>query len=169
MILSDRVSGQLSAWGILAAVGLAVVALPGWSPGQSGEPAKAASAADDPVLRDLIEKGKFAEAKERLAALRKKEGVDRSVAEGVFPERWKAVLAKELPASVYRLDLARGDAKHLWTLSVPLKPATSYFLDGDEPRRLSNPYRTKASSNVSTKPFKQPISPANVASTASTS
>lgn len=34
MILSERVSGKVSWWGILAAVGLAAVALPGWSAAQ---------------------------------------------------------------------------------------------------------------------------------------
>jgi beta-lactamase regulating signal transducer with metallopeptidase domain len=70
MILSDRVSGKRSARGILAAVCLALVALPVWSPGQQ-EPPKAASPADDAALRELIEQGKFAEAKERLDALRR--------------------------------------------------------------------------------------------------
>src|SRR4029079_17199845 len=34
MILSDRVSGKLSSWGVLAAVLFAAVALPGWSAAQ---------------------------------------------------------------------------------------------------------------------------------------
>jgi uncharacterized protein (TIGR03067 family) len=38
MILCDRVSEKLSAWGILAAIGFALVALPGWSLGQQNEP-----------------------------------------------------------------------------------------------------------------------------------
>jgi uncharacterized protein (TIGR03067 family) len=40
MILSERVSGKLSAWGILAAIGFAIVALPGWSLGQQKQPKK---------------------------------------------------------------------------------------------------------------------------------
>lgn len=94
MILSDRVSGTRSSWGILAAMVFAVVALPGWSLGQP-KPAPA----DDPVLRDLIEQGKFAEAKARLDALRKKQAADKAVADGVFPEKWRETLVKELPAA----------------------------------------------------------------------
>jgi hypothetical protein len=40
MNLSERVSGRLSSWGILAAIGFALVALPAWSLGQQKEPTK---------------------------------------------------------------------------------------------------------------------------------
>lgn len=99
MIISDKVNGKFSSLGALAALGFALVALPAWSLGQQKEPAKSTAPADDPVLRDLIEKGKFAEAKDRLEKLRKKQNADKNIADGVFPEKWKDILAKELPAS----------------------------------------------------------------------
>jgi beta-lactamase regulating signal transducer with metallopeptidase domain len=40
MILSERISGTVSSWGILVAIGFALVTLPGWSLGQQKEPTK---------------------------------------------------------------------------------------------------------------------------------
>jgi beta-lactamase regulating signal transducer with metallopeptidase domain len=101
MILSDRVSGKVSSWGALAAMLFALAALPGWSLGQA-RPAEAKAEApkppgDDPVLRDLIEQGKFAEAKARLDML-KKQAADKAGG-GAFPEKWRETLLKELPAA----------------------------------------------------------------------
>jgi uncharacterized protein (TIGR03067 family) len=49
MILSDRVDGKLSCWGILAAVCFALPLLPGWSLGQQKEPPEVSQQVSDPL------------------------------------------------------------------------------------------------------------------------
>ena len=101
MILSDNTSGKVSFRGVAVAIAVRPRGPPRVVAGQAKPPVDPprSSPADDPVLRDLIEQGKFAEAKARLEALRTKQAADRAVAEGMLPEKWKDALLKELPSA----------------------------------------------------------------------
>jgi outer membrane protein assembly factor BamB len=72
----------------------------------------------------------------------------RSVLEAPFASRETLCLAslgnvalRVDPERFVGLKLAEGNAGTLWARPAPLRPTVSYCLDGNEPKRLSNPFR----------------------------
>src|SRR5205085_8035228 len=102
--------------------------LPGWSWGQPKEPPKSTDApkvapADDPTVRDLIEQGKFEEAKARLQMLRAKQNPDKAA--GGNPRQFQ--LTTDDKAAT--LEATTADGKTLWKARLP-DPKQGHVPDG---------------------------------------